>query len=152
MTIEQRLSELNIELPLLQNKEYPFSIGTISGKLVFLSGQTPMVDGKMKYTGIVGSTVSIEEAQDAAVICTLNLLSALKVLIGDLNKVKRIIKLNGYVASEPNFVDQPLVINAASNLLNDIFGVEIKHARAAIGVAALPGGCPVEIEMIAELK
>lgn len=152
MSIEQKLNELNITLPELPNKEYPFAPGVICGNMVMLSGQTPTVDGKLKYTGIVGASVTVEEARDAAVICTLNLLAALKALVGDLNRVQRVLKVNGYVASAPDFTGQPLVINAASDLLNSIFGSDNKHARVAIGAAALPGGAPVEVEMTVELK
>jgi enamine deaminase RidA (YjgF/YER057c/UK114 family) len=150
MNVREKLAELGIALPVLPEKELPFAAGVLSDSLVFLSGQTPTVNGVPEYVGTVGSTVSIEEARRAAEVCTLNLLAALEKLIGDLNKVKRVVKLNGYVACGQDFRDQPLVINAASELLNKIFGE--KHARAAIGVSALPGGVCVEIEMIVELE
>lgn len=121
-------------------------------KTVFLSGQTPRVNGTQKYSGIVGEDISVEQAKDAARICTLNLLAALKGIIGDLNKVKRIIKMDGYVASTSDFKNHPIVINAASELLHDIFGKENGHARKAVGLASLPGGAPVEIEMIVEIE
>ncbi|NEU32410.1 RidA family protein [bacterium LRH843] len=152
MSIEKRLEELNIVLPDLPNNELPFELGVVSGNKVYLSGQVPMVNGEIKYIGTAGSTVSIEEAQEAAKICVLNLLSSLKEVVKDLNKVTRVVKVNGYVASEKEFTQQPTVINAASNLLNDIFGKGNGHARAAIGVASLPGGASVEIEMIVEMK
>lgn len=152
MKLNEKLAELNIELPVLPAKEYPFAAGVVSDRLVFLSGQTPTVDGVAQYKGIVGSNISVDDARKAAEVCTLNLLAALKNLIGDLNRVKKVVKLNGYVASDPSFTDQPLVINAASDLLNSIFGPELKHARAAVGVAALPGGVSVEIEMVVELE
>ncbi|PAE26572.1 MULTISPECIES: RidA family protein [Bacillaceae] len=150
--IEERLEELNIQLPELTDIRMPFEPGVISGKIVYLSGQTPRVNGLQKYTGIVGAGISIEEAKDAARICTLNLLAALKGIIGDLNKVKRIIKMDGYVASTSDFKYHPIVINASSELLHDIFGKENGHARKAVGLASLPGGAPVEIEMIVELE
>jgi len=152
MNIEQKITELNIELPKLGNKDLPFASAVIVDNLVYLSGQTPMVEGEVRYKGTVGATVTTEEAQEAAEICCLNLLAALKNKIGDLNKVKRVIKVAGYVASETNYMDQPKVINSASNLINKIFGEENKHARVAIGVAALPGGAAVEIEMIVEIN
>lgn len=152
MSIEQRLRELNVKLPVLTVNKAPFDLGVIAENMVYLSGQTPTVNGELKYTGTVGSTISIEEAKEAAVLCTLNLLAALKTLIPDLNHVQRIVKVNGYVASEKDFHEQPQVINAASRLLNDIFGPENSHARAAVGTAALPGGAAVEIEMIVQLK
>ncbi|WP_052712184.1 RidA family protein [Domibacillus indicus] len=150
MDIEKRLAEMNIELPTVTDKGKPFGMGALSGNTVYLSGQTPTVNGEMKYIGTVGSTISTLEAQEAAKICTINLLAALKSLLGDLNRVKRIVKINGYVAAEKDFTEHPLVINAASDLLNDIFGQDAKHARAALGVSSLPGGCPVEIEAVAE--
>lgn len=151
--IEERLVELNIQLPEIPDNKQPFSAGVIVGNTVLLSGQTPKVKGNQKYTGIVGTPeVSIEEAQDAARICTLNLLGALKEMIGDLNRVKRVLKLNGYVASASHFTEHAKVINAASDLLNDIFGQENKHARIAIGMSSLPGGAPVEIELMVEFE
>ncbi|KAF0816693.1 MULTISPECIES: RidA family protein [unclassified Cytobacillus] len=150
--IEERLEELNIQLPLLSDIGMPFESGVISGSTVFLSGQTPRVNGTQKYSGIVGEDISVEQAKDAARICTLNLLAALKGIIGDLNKVKRIIKMDGYVASTSDFKNHPIVINAASELLHDIFGKENGHARKAVGLASLPGGAPVEIEMIVEIE
>lgn len=149
--IEQKLSELRISLPTLSENKNPFDLGVMSGNNVYLSGQVPMIDGKIEHKGTVGSTVTVEEAQEAAVMCTLNLLSALKTLIGDLNKVKKIVKINGYIASEKDFHQQPQVMNAASSLLNDIFGRDNSHARSAIGVAALPLGVSVEVEMIVEI-
>ncbi|WP_026584055.1 RidA family protein [Bacillus sp. J33] len=149
--IEERLEELNIQLPVLADSKMPFEPGAILGNTVFLSGQTPRVNGVQKYMGTVGDDISIEEAQEAARICTLNLLAALKGIIGDLNKIKRIIKMDGYVASTSEFKDHPAVINAASELLHEIFGKENGHARKAVGMASLPGGAPVEIEMIVEI-
>lgn len=151
MSIYQKLNELNIELLPCSNKEYPFAPGVIAGNLVYLSGQTPSVKGEIQVKGIVGSNVTLEQAQEAAKTCILKLLSALEGLIGDLNKVKRIIKVNGYVASDKEFTQQPVVINAASNLLNEIFGIDHKHARVALGCSSLPNGAPVEIEMVVEI-
>jgi enamine deaminase RidA (YjgF/YER057c/UK114 family) len=150
MDIESKLKELGMALPQVSQKQYPFAPGVISGNLAFMSGQTPSIDGSMPYKGIVGSSVTLKQAQESAIICTLNLFAGMKLLLGDLNRVKRIVKVNGYVASTPEFTDQPEVMNAASNLLNDLFGTDLKHARAAIGAASLPGGAPVEIEMIVE--
>lgn len=152
MNVYDKLRENGIELPVLPAKEYPFAPGVVTEPYVFLSGQTPTVDGIPRYIGTVGSTIDIEEAQKAAELCVLNLLAALQTLIGDLDRVKRVVKLNGYVACGPEFRDQPMVINGATNLLNRIFGMDNKHARAAVGVAALPGGVSVEVEMIVELE
>ncbi len=153
MSIEARLQELNITLPELNDDAMSYALGVVSEKTVILSGQTPRVNGEQRYTGILGTpSINIEEAQDAARICIINLLGALKVLVGDLNQVERIVKINGYVASTSSFTEHSIVINAASMLLNDIFGEVRKHARVAIGLASLPGGAPVEIEMTVELK
>ncbi|MBD2846648.1 RidA family protein [Paenibacillus sp. IB182496] len=151
MNLTECLKELNIELPGPSPLQLPFAAGVVSGNLVFLSGQTPTVDGVPQYKGIVGSTVSVEEAQKAAEVCTLNLLAALRDLTG-LDRIKRVVKVNGYVASDPAFTGQPQVINAATTMLNGIFGEALPHARAAVGVAALPGGVSVEIEMVVELE
>lgn len=153
MSIERRLQELEITLPELNADSLPYSLGVYSGRTVILAGQTPRVNGELEYTGILGmGEISIEDAQEAAKICVINLLGVLKGLVGDLDKVERVIKMNGYVASTNKFKEHSKVINAASALLNDIFGEEKKHARVAIGVASLPGGATVEIEMTAELK
>lgn len=153
MTIEEKLEKLNIPLPEWNDEAIPYALGVVTGHTVVLSGQTPKVDGEQKYIGTLGTpAVSIEEAQDAARICVINLVGALKALVGDLEQVKRIVKLNGYVASTDDFTEHSKVINAASELLNELFGEEQKHARVAIGLASLPGGAPVEIEMTAELK
>lgn len=153
IVINGRLQELNITLPELHDNAMPYALGVVSGRNVILSGQTPRVNGEQKYTGTLGTpSINVEEAQDAARICVINLLGALKELVGDLDQVERIVKINGYVASTNDFTEHSKVINAASVLLNDIFREGKKHARVAIGLASLPGGAPVEIEMIAELK
>lgn len=151
MNIEGKLKELKRELPPPSQRVFPFAPGIIIGNLVHMSGHTPTVNGSMPYKGIVGSNVTVEEAQECAIICTLNIFTALKGLLGDLNRVKRVVKMTGFVASTPDFFDQPAVMNAASHLLNEIFGPEVKHSRSAIGVASLPGGAPVEIEMMVEI-
>ncbi|GIN93993.1 hypothetical protein J6TS1_26740 [Siminovitchia terrae] len=153
MSIEERLQELNITLPELNDDAMPYALGVVSGRTVILSGQTPRVNGEQRYIGTLGTpSINIEEAQDAAKICIINLLGALKKLVGDLDQVERIVKINGYVATTNDFTEHKKVINAASVLLNDIFGEVRKHARIAIGLASLPGGAPVEIEMTVELK
>jgi len=152
MNIEERLVELNIDLPPVVEGKNPIGLGVIVNNVVHLSGKTPLVEGQTKYPGIVGREVTMEQAQEAAEICIFNLLASLKNIVGDLNKVKRVVKMHGYVASGPDYTDQAKVINAASNLLNKIFGEDNKHARVALGVASLPGGAPVEIEMLVELE
>ncbi|MEK4030545.1 RidA family protein [Pseudobacillus sp. FSL P4-0506] len=151
--IEKRLQELNIQLPDAPSNPHPFIPGVISGNTVILSGQTPKIDGRQKYVGVVGTSgISMEEAQDGARICVVNLLASLKEILGNLNRVTKVLKVNGYVAADSQFKDHPLVINAASDLLNDIFGEENQHARIAVGMSSLPGGAPVEVEMIVEFE
>ena len=125
---------------------------TRAGSIVFVSGHGPWRDGDFAYKGKLGRDVDIPTAQEAARLVMLNCLASLKAEIGDLDKVKRILKLLGMVNSMPDFVDQPKVIDGASNLLTDIFGERGKHGRSAVGMASLPFGISVEIEMIVEVE
>jgi enamine deaminase RidA (YjgF/YER057c/UK114 family) len=111
-----------------------------------------MVDGKLATTGLVGQEVTSEQAADLAQICALNALAAVKTEIGDLDKVVRVVKVVGFVASAAGFTAQPAVVNGASNVLGEIFGDAGKHARSAVGVAALPMGAPVEVELVVEVQ
>jgi enamine deaminase RidA (YjgF/YER057c/UK114 family) len=123
-----------------------------SGKLVFTSGQLPMVNGNLVSRGLLGQDVEVEDAHKAAQICTLNALAAIKGVIGDLDRIKQIVRVVGYVASIPTFTEQPAVVNGASELLLDIFGETGKHARSAVGIAALPLNASVEIELTVEVE
>ncbi|MCI0469115.1 MAG: RidA family protein, partial [Nitrospirae bacterium] len=116
----------------------------------FLSGILPLREGKLIRTGRVGESVSIEEAQECARQCVINALSILKSHLGSLDKIKRCVKLNGYVASSPDFTEQPKALNAASDILLEIFGEAGRHARAAVGVYVLPLNSPIEIDFIFE--
>ncbi len=122
-----------------------------SGNLVFTSGQLPMIDGSLAETGKVGGSVSPERAKELATVCVLNALAAVKTVIGDLDKIKRVVKVVGFVSSTPEFSGQPGVVNGASELLGDVFGDKGIHARSAVGVAVLPLDAPVEIELIVEV-
>jgi enamine deaminase RidA (YjgF/YER057c/UK114 family) len=122
------------------------------GALVWTSGQLPMVDGTLAATGVVGAEVSAEQAADLARICALNALAAIKAEVGDLDAVERVVKVVGFVASAPEFTAQPAVVNGASTLLGEVFGEAGKHARSAVGVAALPLGAPVEVELIVRVS
>jgi enamine deaminase RidA (YjgF/YER057c/UK114 family) len=122
------------------------------GKVAYVSGQGPIVDGKPVFTGKLGKELSIEQGQEAARLCIMNTLAVLEAMIGDLNKVVNVVKMLGFVASAPGFNDQPAVINGGSQLLIDIFGEKGKHARSAIGTNELPGNIPVEIEVIFEIE
>lgn len=154
MCIYERLKELGIEIP---KPSTPlgvyFPAKEFGEKFIYISGQGPTVDGKPLYVGKVGKEVSLEEGQEAAYACMINVLSVLNEKIKDLNRVKNVVKILGFVACTDNFYDHPKVINAASQLLVDIFGEEIgKASRSAIGTNALPGNFPVEIEAIFEIE
>lgn len=152
MTPEEKLKELGIELP-----EAPSPLGsyvpvTRTGNLVFLSGILPLVEGKLLRQGRVGEDITIDDAREDAKRVVMNALAILRSHIGPLNTVKRCIKITGYIASSPDFTEQPKVLNAASDLLHEIFGEAGRHARAAVGVSVLPLNAPVEIEFIFEVS
>lgn len=149
---EKKLKELGITLkkPPVPVANYVPAVQV--GKLVFLSGQGPLKDDGQFTKGKVGETITLEQAQEAARLTGIRLLEALKGQIGDLNKVKRIVKVLGMVNAIPYFDQHPKVINGFSDFMVEIFGVNGKHARSAVGVGSLPMNIPVEIEMIVELK
>ena len=151
--IDKRLKELNI---ILENPSSPaanYIPYSIVGNLVFISGQLPFKKGSIPITGIVGENVSIDNAIEMAELCALALISQLKEACnGNLDKVKKVVKLGGFVASSKDFGDQPKVINGASDMMVKIFGDQGKHSRFAIGVASLPRNAPVEVEGIFEIK
>lgn len=147
-SIDTRLKELGIELPAAAAPVANYVPFVIDNKQLWVAGQVPFWDGAIKYTGVVGQDVSIDEAVDAARICALNILAQAKAALGDLDNVGRIIKLGGFVNGAPGFADQPKVINGASDLLVEIFGEKGLHARSAVGSAGLPLGVPVEIDAV----
>ena len=154
MNVYEKLNDLGIELgkapaPL---GLYHYSVVTSGGELVFTSGAGCRKGEKAVATGKLGAEVSIEEGQECARQCVINVLAGLEQVIGDLNRVKRIVKVLGFVASAPDFYQQPKVINGASELLKEIFGENGVGARSAVGMAALPGNIPVEIEMVVEIE
>ncbi|WP_299167343.1 RidA family protein [uncultured Arthrobacter sp.] len=122
----------------------------VSGNYVYTSGQLPFINGELPATGKVGSDISPEQAKEFAAVCAVNALAAVKSQIGDLDRVSRIVKVVGFVASDPSFTGQPGVVNGASELLGTVFGKAGVHARSAVGVAVLPLDSPVEVEIIAE--
>jgi len=146
-----RLAELGLSLPPLSAPAGKYLPGVRSGSLLFVSGQTPTVNGRPTVTGYVGREVSVIQARDAARLATLNALALAATAAGSLDQVRRIIRLTGYVRSAAGFSEQPAVINGASELLIEIWGADGQHARSAIGVAELPGGAPVEIELVVEV-
>ena len=152
-TIDQRLKELNIELDVASVPAGSYVPYVITNNLVFISGQLPFIDGKLTIKGKVGDNVSLDDAVKMSEACAKALLSQLKAACnGNLDKVNKVVKLGGFVASAPNFVDQPKVINGASDLIVNIFGDKGKHSRFAVGVAALPLNVPVEIDGIFEIE
>lgn len=152
MEIEAKLKELGFTLPEPPEPVAVYLPAVQVGDLLFLSGTTCYADGEFLYTGRVGAELTLEEGYAAAQQTALNLLSVIKATLGDLDRVARVVKLNGYVNSAPEFDRQPEVINGASELLEEIFGERGKHARTALGVSALPAHIPVEIELIVQVR
>ena len=148
---ETKIKELGFNLPEIVTPIASYVPAKQVGNLIFTSGQLPMVKGELISTGLLGTEIEIEEGIRAAQVCTLNGLAAIKGLIGDLDQIKQIVRVVGYVASNPNFSQQPAVVNGASNLLLEIFGEAGKHARSAVGMVALPLNASVEIELTVEV-
>ncbi len=148
--IEERLGELGLVLPDVAPPVAAYVPAQVSGNLVYTAGQLPFVAGALPATGKVGAEISAEEAWQFARTCALNALAAAKGAIGSLDRVTRVVKVTGFVASSPDFTGQPAVINGASELLVEVFGDSGRHARSAVGVAVLPLDAPVEVELIAE--
>jgi len=151
MTPEEKLKELGIELPPAPNPLGSYVPCVRTGNFLFLSGMLPLKDGKLLCTGRVGESVTLDEARRGSKQAVINALAVIKSELGRLDKVSRCVKLNGFVASAPDFTDQPGVINAASEFLFEVFGDKGKHARAAVGAYVLPLNAPVEIDFIFEL-
>jgi enamine deaminase RidA (YjgF/YER057c/UK114 family) len=149
--IEDKLLSLGITLPSPPVPAGSYVPVVVSGNLVFVSGQIPLEAGLLKFRGKVGKDLAVESGQKAARLCTINALAQLRVLLGSLDKIKRIVKVTGFVNCEPSFADQPQVINGASDLLVQVFGEKGKHARAAVGVSSLPLQSAVEVEFIVEI-
>lgn len=150
MNARARLEELGVELPSVAAPLASYVPATRVGSQVWTSGQLPVVDGELPATGKVGAEVSVERAQELARTATLNALAAIDALVG-LDKITRVVKVVGFVASDPSFTEQAAVINGASDFLGDVFGEAGVHARSAVGVAVLPKDSPVEIEVIVEI-
>lgn len=151
MSWSERLGELGIALPGVAAPVAAYVPAVRSGSQVYTSGQLPFVDGQLSATGKVGGEVSPEEAKQHARTCVLNALAAVDSLVG-LDSVTRVVKVVGFVASAEGFTGQPAVVNGASELLGEIFGESGAHARSAVGVAELPLGAPVEVELIVEVS
>jgi enamine deaminase RidA (YjgF/YER057c/UK114 family) len=149
--IEERLKALNITLPTPPKPAGSYVPTVITGNLVFVSGQIPIKDGRVIFTGKVSKDITVEEAQNAARLCIINALAQLQLELGSLDKISRIVRVSGFVNSPPEFTEHPKVINGASDLLFEIFGQKGQHARIAIGVSSLPLNSAVEIDLIAEI-
>ncbi|HEY7679261.1 MAG TPA: RidA family protein [Terriglobia bacterium] len=152
MTIEEKLGQMGLELPEPAAPVAAYVPTVRTGNLVFVSGQVPREKGELKFRGHLGSDVSLEDGRAAARLCALNALSAIKKEIGDLARLRRIVKVTGFVASSAGFTDQPKVLDGASVFLGELLGDRGKHARAAVGVSELPLGVAVEIDMIVEVE
>jgi enamine deaminase RidA (YjgF/YER057c/UK114 family) len=146
--IADRLAELGLTLPAVAAPVAAYVPAVVQGHLVYTSGQLPFVDGALPASGKVGASVSAEDAQSYAATCALNGLAAIQSVIGSLDRVTQVVKVTGFVASDPSFTGQPGVLNGASNLLGEIFGDAGIHARSAVGVAVLPLDSPVEVELV----
>jgi enamine deaminase RidA (YjgF/YER057c/UK114 family) len=151
MDPEARLQELGIELPPAARPVASYVPVVVSGSFAFVSGQVPLQDGAPSVTGHLGADVDVDAGQEAARRCALQALAALRAELGSLSRVRRIVRVGVFVASTPGFTDQPKVANGASDLLVEVFGEQGRHARAAVGVAELPLGVPVEVELLAEI-
>ncbi|KMO97063.1 RidA family protein [Streptomyces roseus] len=150
--VEAKLAELGLTLPDVVPPLAAYQPAVRSGAYAFTAGQLPMVGGSLPTTGKVGAEVSAEEAKKLAAVCALNALAAVKSVIGDLDKIERVVKVVGFVASAPDFTGQPGVLNGASELLGEVLGDKGVHARSAVGVAVLPLDAPVEVELQVEVS
>lgn len=151
-TIEARLAELGITLPEAPNPVANYVPHAISGNLLFISGQISKgADGKI-VTGALGDTVSVEDGQQAARLCALNILAQAKAALGDLDRIIQVVRLTGFVNATPAFTDHPKVVNGASDLMVEVLGDKGRHTRAAVGVASLPLGSAVEVDATIAIK
>jgi len=152
MTYEEKLKSLGLTLPLTPKPVAAYIPAIQAENMVYTSGQLPVVAGELKFKGKLGKEISKEQGYEAAKICALNALSAIKSVIGELDRIEQIVKVVGFVASAEGFTDQPAVINGASEFLKELFGDKGSHARSAVGMAELPLGAAVELEMIVKVK
>jgi len=149
---ESRLLELGIALPQVPKPVAAYVPAVLVDKFVYTSGQLPVTAGELKYKGKVGKEISDQEGYEAARLCAINCLSAVRAVAGSLDKLERVVKVSGFVNSAQGFTGQPQVINGASDLLKQIFGESGQHARCAVGVSELPLDAAVEVEIIVKLK
>ena len=152
MSVETNLAALGLELPEVATPAGAYVPAVVSGNLVFTAGQIPVVHGKLMAEGRLGAEITTEQGKEIAQRCALNAIAAVKSVLGDLERVKKVVKVVGFVASTPEFTAQPGVVNGASELLQAAFGDVGIHARSAVGVAVLPLNSPVEVELIVEFE
>jgi len=153
--VEERMAELGLVVPQVVPPVAAYVPAVLDGSRVYVSGQGPVVDGVLAESGHVGEgpgLVTPERAKELAAICALNAIAAVKSVVGDLDRVERVVKVVGFVASDPSFTGQPGVVNGASELFGAVFGEAGVHARSAVGVAALPLGAPVEVEVVVHVR
>lgn len=150
--IENRIKNLGLVLPEVPAPLAAYIPAKKTGHVIFTAGQLPILKGELICKGLLGQDVDVEQAYQAARICTLNALAAIKGVIEDLDQIVQVVRVVGYVASTPTFIQQPAIVNGASELLLEIFGEVGKHARSAVGVASLPLNASVEIELTVEVK
>ena len=150
--VDARLAELGIEVPEAAAPVANYVGYVQTGNLVFISGQVPIKDGKFQYQGKLGENMSVEDAQAAAKLCAINIIAQAKAACGgDLDRVKRVVKLTGFVNSTLDFTDQPKVVNGASDFMVEVFADKGRHSRAAVSAASLPAGVAVEVEAVVEI-
>jgi len=152
MSYEDRLVTLKVTLPETPKPVAAYVPGLMVGDMVYTSGQLPLAKGELQFYGKLGDELTVEQGAEAARLCAINCLAVVRGLAGSLDRVEQIVKVTGYVASAPGFTAQPQVLNGASEFIQQVFGEAGRHTRSAVGVAELPLGAPVEIEMIVKLK
>ena len=152
MAIEQRLKELGVELPTAPKPVANYVPAVRAGRLLFLSGALPMINGRLSYTGKLGRDLTVEQGAEAARLALLNALAIIKSELGNLDRIAQVVRMTGHVASAEGFVQQPAVVNGASDLLVAVFGDRGRHARVAVGAAELPLNAPVELDLIVEIS
>lgn len=152
MKVEQKLKSLGLSLPQTPKPVAAYIPAIQVNDLVFTSGQLPIVNGQLKFKGKLGKEITKEQGYEAAKICALNALSAIESVVSDLDRIEQVVKVLGFVASAEGFIEQPAVVNGASEFLKELWGEQGAHARSAVGVAELPLGAAVEIELIVKVK
>lgn len=152
MSVDENIKKLGITFPMPARPAAAYEPGVLVDRFIYVSGQLPVIDGELKYKGVVGENISEEDAYEAARICALNALGVVKSIVGSLDAVERIVQIQGFVNCKNDFTAQPKVINGASELIVEIFGDVGKHARFAIGNSGLPLGASVEVGMIVKIK